>query len=145
MAPVLATACAGLFAGAAIYISLVEHWSRLRAGTEVALAEFRPGFPRARLIQASLAVLGGSSALAAWRDGLGTAWLVVSVLLFSIVGFTLVVIVPVYNRLLDTSLRPEMPEASVLLIRWGRLHAVRSIAGLAAFLSALLGLSRAAV
>jgi hypothetical protein len=139
----VATGCAGLFAGAALYISLVEHWSRLRAGPAVALAEFRPGFPRARAIQASLAVLGGSSALTAWRDGAGSEWLAVAVLLFGIVGFTLIAVLPVYRRLLDPALHPDAPEASALLVRWGRLHAARSVAGLAAFAAALAGLGRA--
>ena len=71
----LATLCAGLFAGAAGYISLVEHWARLQAGPSVALAQFRPGFPRARGIQASLAVIGGASALISWLAGGGVFWL----------------------------------------------------------------------
>lgn len=38
----LATACAGLFAGAAIYITAVEHPARLSCGTHLALREFAP-------------------------------------------------------------------------------------------------------
>jgi len=133
----LATLCAGLFAGAAGYISLVEHWARLQAGPSVALAQFRPGFPRARGIQASLAVIGGGSALISWLAGGGASWLVVALLLFGIVGFTLVSIRPVYNALLAPSLRAESPAARELLVRWGRLHNVRSALGLLAFLMAL--------
>ena len=132
----LAALCAGLFAGAAGYISLVEHWARLHAGPSVALAQFRPGFPRARGIQASLAVIGGGSALISWLAGGGASWLVVALLLFGIVGFTLVSIRPVYNALLAPSLRAESPAARELLVRWGRLHDVRSALGLLAFLMA---------
>jgi hypothetical protein len=39
---VVATLAAGLFAGAAIYINLVEHPARLDTGTRSALAEFAP-------------------------------------------------------------------------------------------------------
>jgi hypothetical protein len=39
---VLATLCAGLFAGAAVYITLVEHPARLECGTELAVREFGP-------------------------------------------------------------------------------------------------------
>ena len=36
----IATLCAGLFAGAAIYITLVEHPARLECGTVLAATEF---------------------------------------------------------------------------------------------------------
>lgn len=35
-----ATLCAGLFGGAAIYVSLVEHPARLECGTALAISEF---------------------------------------------------------------------------------------------------------
>jgi hypothetical protein len=68
-----ATLATGLFAGAAGYISLVEHWARLQAGPAVALSQFRPGFSRARGIQATLAILGAVSAAAAYFSGGGSA------------------------------------------------------------------------
>jgi hypothetical protein len=43
----LATLCAGLFAGAAIYITFVEHPARLECGTELAATEFAPSYRRA--------------------------------------------------------------------------------------------------
>ena len=137
MFEILATLCAGLFAGAAGYISLVEHWARRRAGPAVALAQFRPGFPRARGIQASLAIVGGVCGAIAWFAGAGRSWLLVALLLFAIVVFTVVRITPVYTRLLDPSLTPESSGVSALLERWGRLHNVRSVLGLAAFVVAL--------
>jgi hypothetical protein len=133
----LAVLCAGLFAGAAGYISLVEHWARIQAGAAVALAQFRPGFPRARAIQASFAVGGGAFASLACLSGSGASWLLVALLLFGIVVFTLVRITPVYNRLLDPALTSDSPETSRLLAQWGRLHHVRSVAGLLAFVLAL--------
>lgn len=135
-----ATLCAGLFAGAAVYISLVEHRARLQAGPAVALAQFRAGFPRARAVQGSLAIAGGASALLAWFGGSGGVWLVIALLLFGVVGFTLVVIAPVYTALCAPSLSADSPEASALLVRWGHLHHVRSAAGLAAFSVALAAL-----
>ena len=43
----IALLCTGLFAGAAVYITLVEHPARLECGPAVALAEFRPSYRRA--------------------------------------------------------------------------------------------------
>lgn len=141
MLPLLATLCTGLFAGAAGYISLVEHWARLRAGTEVALAQFRPGFPRARAVQAALALIAAGSALGAWFGGSGGAWLLIALVMVSVVVFTLTIVAPVYDALVSPALTAASPEAPALLARWGRLHHARSLAGLLAFLLALASLS----
>jgi hypothetical protein len=135
----LATLCSGLFAGAAGYVSLVEHWARLHAGPAVALAQFRAGFPRARAMQVSLALGGGISAILAWMAGAGLSWLVVSLLLFGIVGFTLRRITPVYEQLLDPRLTADAAEVSDLLQRWWYLHHVRTVMGALAFVVALNG------
>jgi hypothetical protein len=136
----LAALCAGLFAGAAGYLSLVDHWARLQAGSAAALAEFRLRFPRARGIQASLAIAGSLSALIAWLGGAGFVWLLVALLMLGIVVFTLVVIAPVYQALMAASPTAESGEILALLERWGTLHNVRSVLGLLTFLLALAAL-----
>lgn len=138
----IAMTCTALFAGAALYISVVEQPARLLASMEVALGEFRPGFPRARALQAGFAVVGAITAALAWWYGAGPAWLVASLCLFSIVVFTLVIITPVYTALLDSSLSASAPEARVLLERWGQLHAVRTVLGLVALISVVLSSAR---
>jgi uncharacterized membrane protein len=129
----VATLCAGLFAGAAIYITLVEHPARLECGTVLAVAEFGPSYRRATIMQAPLAALGFLAALGAWAEG---GWLVVllaGVLLGLVIPFTLIVILPTNKRLLDPTLDRGSAEAAALLARWGRLHAVRSVASVVAF------------
>ena len=54
---IVAAICAGLFAGAAIYINAVEHPARVSCGNDVALREFAPSYRRATVMQASLAVI----------------------------------------------------------------------------------------
>ncbi len=137
MFSILATVCAGLFAGAAGYISLVEHWARIQSGPAVALAQFRPGFPRAKAGQATLAVVGAICAVLAWLIEGGERWILVTLLLLGVVAFTLSKIAPVYNQLLDSGLTAESPEVPDLLVRWGRLHSARSLLGLLAFLVAI--------
>jgi hypothetical protein len=39
---IIATGCAGLFAGAAIYINAVEHPARLSCGTELGVRQSSP-------------------------------------------------------------------------------------------------------
>jgi hypothetical protein len=48
----VATLCAGLFAGAALYINIAEHPARLEVGPSVALREFGPSYRRAAVMQA---------------------------------------------------------------------------------------------
>jgi uncharacterized membrane protein len=138
---ILATLCAGLFAGAAIYINVVEHPARMSCGTNLALREFAPSYRRATVLQAPLATTGCVTGLsAAWVQG--DAWLALSsVLLGAIVPFTLVVILPTNHQLVDPALDPESQKATQLLMRWARLHAIRSISSTAAFALFLLRLA----
>jgi hypothetical protein len=129
----IATLCAGLFAGAALYISLVEHPARLECGTALAATEFGPSYRRAAIMQASLAAVGFLAALAAWAQGAGLAVLFGGILLGLVIPFTLIVILPTNKRLLDPALDRASLEAAELLQRWGRLHAVRSVASGVAF------------
>ena len=122
----LATLASGLFAGAAVYITAVEHPARVSCGTELAVREFAPSYKRATVMQAALAVAGCLAGLAAaWQlQDAGVA--LGALLLGAVVPFTLIVIFPTNARLLDPALDPRSAEATELLQSWGRLHAVRS-------------------
>jgi len=136
----VATLATGIFCGAAVYVNLVEHPARISCGVPLAVAEWRPSYKRGTLMQAPLALIGSLSALAVWWFEGGAAWLIGGVLLLLLVPFTLIVIFPTNKRLESQELDLHSEEASRLLRRWGRLHAVRSIlSGMAflAFLSAL--------
>ena len=139
---IVATVCAGLFAGAAIYVNAVEHPARLSCGTELALREFGPSYRRATVMQASLAIAGCVMGLwSAWAES--DLWLASgAILLGSVVPFTLVAILPTNHQLVDPALDPRGQKATQLLVRWGRLHAVRSVLSSAAFLLFLLRLAR---
>jgi hypothetical protein len=130
----IAILAAGLFAGAAIYISLAEHPARMECGVSLAATVFGPSYRRAAAMQASLALMGTLAGLAAWLLGSGIGWLAGSALLFFVVPFTLLVIMGTNKRLLDPALDRGSPEARELLVKWGRLHAVRSIAGGVSFI-----------
>jgi hypothetical protein len=125
----------GLFAGASVYINLVEHPARMECGVEVAATEFSPSYRRATVMQATLAAVGLVSSIAAWLAGATFWWLVAGALLGSVIPFTLFVILPTNKLLLSPTLDKQSVEAERLLARWGRLHAVRSVlSGLALLL-----------
>jgi hypothetical protein len=130
----LALSATGLFSGAALYITAVEHPARMQCGTAVAAKQWAPSYKRATVMQASLAVIGSLSSAAAWLGGAGSAWAGATVLLFAVVPFTLLVIRPTNERLLEPGLDKASAEAATLLARWASLHGVRVLLGLAAFL-----------
>jgi len=55
-------------------------------------------------VQASLAVVGLLSSIAAWLAGASVLWVVGGVLLGSVIPFTLIVILPTNKRLLSPAL-----------------------------------------
>ncbi len=137
---ILAILSCGIFAGAAIYINLVEHPARMSCGISLAVREWAPSYKRGAVMQAPLAVLGFVFALTAWFAGAGLWWLIGGVLLGLVVPFTLVVIMPTNKRLSASTLDAGSDETRHLLERWNRLHAVRSLLSLTALVIFLLNL-----
>ena len=137
----IAALCAGLFAGAAIYINAVEHPARMACGTELALREFVPSYHRATLMQGSLAIAGCVTGLwSAWM--LADVWVAAGAIsLGAVVPITLVVILPTNKQLLEPALDPRSQKAMNLLARWGRLHMMRSALSSVAFVLFLIRLA----
>jgi hypothetical protein len=73
IAEFVAVLACGLFTGAAVYISLIEHPARMECGIEIAAAEFPPSYRRASVMQTTLAAVGLLSSIAAWLAG-ATFW-----------------------------------------------------------------------
>lgn len=120
------------FTGAAIYINLVEHPARMQCGTGLAATEFGPSYRRAAAMQATLALIAAFAGFGAWLTGAPRSWFSGAVLIFGVVPFTLLAIMPTNKKLLDPALDRSSEETRRLLQQWGRLHAVRSILGFAA-------------
>jgi len=133
----LATLFAGIFAGAALYVTFAEHPVRLSFDARTAVSHWAPSYKRATLMQAPLAVLSSLSGLLAWLHGAGTLWLYTAVLIGLVVPFTLIVIMPTNRRLLESNPDLASEQTRLLLVRWGNLHAVRTWMSLAAFMGDL--------
>jgi hypothetical protein len=128
----VATFCAAMFAGAALYISVVEHPSRMGLETAIAAAQWAPSYERATWLQAPLALASLVSGVAAWCLGGGAAWLVAAVLIGSVVPFTFIGVMPTNHKLLAPGRDLGSTETRMLLQRWGSLHAVRTALSIAA-------------
>lgn len=122
----VAALCAALFAGAALYINVVEHPARMSLETRVAARQWAPSYQRATWMQAPLALLSGVSGVAAWLMGAGPGWLVAAVLIGAVVAFTVIGIMPTNHKLLAPGRDLDSAETRLLLERWGNLHAVRT-------------------
>lgn len=138
----LAAACCGLFAGAALYINLVEHPARMSLGMDAALREWVRSYQRASVMQASFAVLGGGSGILAWAVHGGIGYLVGALVLLGVVPFTLLVVFRTNERLFELHRAGQVGDAAKLLERWNRLHAVRTALSLVAFGFLLFALGR---
>ena len=135
IAEFVAVLACGLFAGAAVYVSLVEHPARMECGVELAATEFPPSYRRGTIMQVTLATVCVLSSIAAWLAGATFWWVVAGVLQVSVIPFTLIVILPANKLLLSPTLDRRSAEAERLLRRWGALHVVRSVlSGLALLL-----------
>lgn len=75
------------------------------------------------------AVSSGLSAHGSWEHIL---WLVASLFIVAVVPVTLPVIFPTNNSLLAPGRDLASPETRALLVKWGRLHAIRSALSLVA-------------
>jgi hypothetical protein len=128
----LAILSASLFAGAALYVNLVEHPARMTLDTKSAAMEWAPSYARGTWMQAPLALLSLAAGLGSWLLGAGIGWAVAALLIGAVVPFTFVAIMPTNKALGATGRDLASSETRALLTRWTRLHAVRTVLSLAA-------------
>ena len=126
----LATFCTAIFAGAALYINLVEHPARRSLDTRAAVVEWARSYKRATFMQAPLAVIGFIAGTTAWLLGAGLGWLVAAALIGAVIPFTFIGIMPTNHMLMAKNRDVGSAETLLLLEKWGRLHAVRTILSL---------------
>jgi hypothetical protein len=125
----LALTSASLFTGAAVYISAVEHPARLRLDEPAQLTQWKPAYQRGTLMQASLAAIAGLCGLLAFFGDWNWRWLLGGALIAANWPFTLRVIMPVNKQLMAIDPKAAGPASRALLVKWGRLHLVRTLLG----------------
>jgi hypothetical protein len=133
----LALLTAAVFAGAALYVSVVEQPARLGLDDRCLLLEWKPAYKRGTVMQAPLAIIGFVLGLAAWWQTSHVGWTIGALLMIANWPVTLFAIMPTNNRLMTVEPSGAGPESRVMIERWGFLHAARTALGLAASLSFL--------
>jgi hypothetical protein len=131
---VFALLAAALFTGAAIHVSISEQPARLTLDDRAALAEWQASYPRAALMQATLALVGFVLAILEWLVTGNWAWLVGALLLIANWPYTFISIMPLNDTLKEIPPDRAGPASRRSLERWGLLHALRSVLGAASTL-----------
>ena len=124
-----ASISAALFAGAALYINVVEHPARMLLDTRAAALAWAPSYGRATWLQAPLALVSLVAGLATWWLGGGVGWAIAAILIGAVVPFTFIGIMPTNRRLLEPGRDLASSETRALLEQWAMLHAVRTVLG----------------
>lgn len=137
----LALVAAALFAGAALYINIAEQPARLTIDDRALLAEWQPAYKRGTLMQAPLAVIAFLLGLIAWWQAGHLGWLFGALLMIANLPVTFLIIMPTNHKLEAIGPADAGPDSRALIVKWGSLHAIRTMlgfAGVAAFLWAAL-------
>ena len=127
----LALASAAAFAGAAAYVNLSEQPARLSLDDASLLKEWKPSYARGREMQATLALVSGLLGLAAFYFEQRPAAALGGVLLLANWPYTLLVMASTNKALAATAVQDAGPATRARIIRWGKLHAVRTCLGIA--------------
>jgi hypothetical protein len=132
----LALATAALFAGAAAYVGWAEQPARLALDDDALLTEWKLSYRKGMQMQASLAVLSGLLGLAAFYVEQRPLAALGGILILANWPYTLLAIAPT-NRVIG-AMADGRAGPRPLIRRWGRLHAVRTLLGVAALCAFLL-------
>ena len=137
----LALMVAALFTGAAFYISFAEQPARLRLDDRALLAQWKPAYKRGFAMQAPLAIAGFLLGIVAWRQTGRALFFIGAVLLLANWPWTVFGIMPTNKALQATDLEGADLQTRALIVKWNRLHSVRTALGCLGTLAFLIALS----
>jgi hypothetical protein len=138
------SSCACFFA-TALYVSIIEHPARLELDTLNCLRQWKPSYQKAKNLQIIYLVLCFVSALLTKEID----WILPALVLFFNLPFTLIALIPINNYLLkvsdkeyDESDRNFKLDIQAKLIKWGKLHTIRTFVSGIAFIMFLYGFNK---
>ena len=137
-AGLVALTVAAAFAGAAFYVGFAEQPARLQLDDQALLQQWKPSYARGFAMQATLAVISAAFGfLASWqlRDW---RWALAAALMLANWPYTLFVMMPTNERIGAWPIEAASGELRALIVKWGKLHAVRTVLGLAATVAYLM-------
>jgi hypothetical protein len=125
----LALIASAIFAGAAFYVNFAEQPARLTLDDSALLSEWKPAYKRGATMQAPLALIGFFLSLLAWWQMSHPGFLLGAIAIIAPWPWTLIVIKPINDALLATEPDKAGPLTRALVVRWGGVHAARTVMG----------------
>lgn len=127
----LALAFAAAFAGAALYVNLVEQPARLGLGDEALVAEWGPSDQRGVALLAGLALASALCALGAYFESRDLRWLIGALVVMMSWPYVFFAMVPTNNRILALGAGESGPARDLVRL-WGQLEYGQTAIGLVA-------------
>jgi Anthrone oxygenase len=137
IAGILALAVAAFYAGAALYVNMVELPAMAALDDRAQLAGWKVSLKRGFLIQAPLCLIGFLLGLVAWIETRLFSDAIGAVAMLANVPWTFAMVVPTNKALSATAPERAGPYSRALIKRWGSLHSVRTAFGLLALIAFL--------
>ena len=137
----VALVVASFFTGAAFYVSFAEQPARLGLDDRALLAQWKPAYKRGFAMQAPLAIIGFVLGIVAWRISARVGFFIGAIPLLANWPWTIFGIMPTNRVLMATGLDDAGPQSRALILKWNRLHSVRTVLGCLAILAFLIALS----
>jgi hypothetical protein len=125
----LALIASAMFTGAAFYVNFAEQPARLTLDDRALLSEWKPSYKRGAAMQAPLALIGFVLGMLEWSRIEHIGCLIGAILIIAPWPWTLIVIRPTNNALLATDPGKAGPPSRALIVKWGVIHAVRTVLG----------------
>jgi hypothetical protein len=125
----VALIAAAIFTGAALYVNVAEQPARLKLDDRALLTEWKPSYKRGAAMQAPIALVGCLLGLIAWWQTSHGGFLIGAIAIVAPWPWTLLGIKPTNDALLATEPDQAGPQTRALVVRWGALHAVRTVLG----------------
>ncbi len=128
---ILALAFAAAFAGAALYVNLVEQPARLALDDQAMLNEWTPSDRRGVALLAGLALISAALGLLSYFETHDVRWAIGALLIVLTWPYTYFVMAPLNDQILTLSPR-DIGAARVLVRQWGLLEYGQTALGLCA-------------
>lgn len=123
---------ASAFTGAALYINIAEQPARLRLDDLSLLKQWKSSYPIAARMQGGMVAIVSILGLVVAFLQKDWLWALGSVLMLLNGPYTVFCLLPI-NRLLESmSITEANGTSRNLIVRWGHLHAIRTLLGLSA-------------
>jgi len=127
----IALFCCALFAGAATYVSLVEHPAMTEGGAKLASTYLLTSHPRPVIFQTSFGAIGSLTGILAGLAGGFLWWSAGGMVLAAATLLQVFAVMPLSRRVLDMDPRSDPKSAAPVFEKLTQLHAAQSLAGLA--------------